>query len=131
MNSGRLESTSRRVDDPNSPRCIKTHIEHAMAARARQTGDSNKPSGPLTRYGPLYVCAVAAVALLVTLARAFQQDQLRSGGWGCEMSWMTPAYVPVLWEQPPSTKYRLYLYREQGWDLSDKVSTSPWCPGSP
>lgn len=43
----------------------------------------------------------------------------------CEMAWMSPGYLRMdgLTEQHSrlARKYALWLYREQGWDLSNKV----------
>ncbi|KAL7423956.1 GPI inositol deacylase [Cryptotrichosporon argae] len=71
---------------------------------------------------PTYKTFVLALFFLVatwTAYIAFSADQLRSGAWGCEMSWMMPSYHAVEWPDAPSTKYRLYLYREQGVDDQD------------
>lgn len=44
-----------------------------------------------------------------------------SGAWGCEMSWMTPSYIRIQDPIGPSSRYSLYLYREQGWDIDEQV----------
>lgn len=69
-----------------------------------------------TRHVASYLIAGMAAISSWFLYITFARDQATSGAWGCEMSWMTPAYVRVPWRDPSSTKYALYLYREQGWD---------------
>ena len=71
----------------------------------------------------LVVCAFTM--LLAGIAyHAFRVDQAISGIWGCEMSYMWPSYRLLAWPDSPSTKYRVYLYRESGWD-HDHVGDHP------
>jgi glycosylphosphatidylinositol deacylase len=69
-----------------------------------------------------WLLPVLGIAMLTLLHKAFTDDQRVSGTWGCEMSWMTPSYSRVDWPVSPSSKYTLYLYREQGWDDAVEVS---------
>ncbi|WVR09177.1 hypothetical protein IAU60_006239 [Kwoniella sp. DSM 27419] len=64
--------------------------------------------------------------------RLYTEDMARSGSWGCEMSWMMPTYHAVDWPDKPSPGYRMFRYREQGWDLDDQVSGHPaiFIPGN-
>lgn len=51
----------------------------------------------------------------------FSLDQARSGSMGCEMSWMSPTYHRLEWDQSTEQRYSVYLYREGGLDPA-KVS---------
>lgn len=35
---------------------------------------------------------------------------------------MTPSYKEIVWKDAPIQRYRLFWYREQGWDREEKVS---------
>lgn len=63
-------------------------------------------------FGPWLIVAIAALISWQTY-RGVTEDRTGLGRWGCEMSWMTPSYRLIPFR--PS-RYRLYLYREQGWD---------------
>lgn len=65
--------------------------------------------------------ALLAIGLTGLIFRCFQEDQTQSGTWGCEMSYMWPTYHKVEWSENPSSKYSLWLYREQGWDRDMRV----------
>ncbi|ORY29176.1 PGAP1-like protein-domain-containing protein [Naematelia encephala] len=71
-------------------------------------------SALLARLGVLLVSF--SVIFSWVIYRCYVFDQAQSGGWGCEMSWMTPTYSKIDWDEPPSSRYALWLYREQGWD---------------
>lgn len=64
------------------------------------------------------VCIVLATLYLSWQTyHGFIATRRTIGSWGCEMSWMTPSYSLVPFQ--PESRYRLYLYREQGWDADD------------
>jgi hypothetical protein len=67
----------------------------------------------------LYSYAAAFLVISYLVHASYRQDQRISGSWGCEMSWMTPSYIPI---QLNPGGYSLYLYREQGWDTDEHVS---------
>lgn len=74
-----------------------------------------------TRFlSPLF--CVLAFLFSCAIYQSFRADLKKSGSWGCEMSWMSPSYRRLEWTEFISTKYALYLYREQGWDSEDTVS---------
>lgn len=100
----------------SSPRRI--HPLHIGPRDDMATGVAPRAAGRawVTRHVASYFLAGLAAITCWTVYISFARDQATSGAWGCEMSWMTPAYVRVPWRDPPSTKYALYLYREQGWD---------------
>jgi hypothetical protein len=78
------------------------------------------PTRSAWRWTSAVWCLVgAAVTYLVYWC--FVDDQTQSGTYGCEMSYMWPTYHAVDWPDSPSSKYALYLYREQGWDRNDQV----------
>lgn len=78
---------------------------------------------PRTQFlSPLF-CALA-ILFSFSIYQSFRADLKQSGSWGCEMSWMSPSYRRLEWIDFISTRYALYLYREQGWDSEDTVSYS-------
>lgn len=81
----------------------------------------------MNRSSRLATSLVSIVGCLLSglLYHSYVEDQRLLGAWGCEMSWMTPSYIPLAWSDAPSLKYRTYLYREQGWDLDVTVSIQP------
>jgi len=68
----------------------------------------------ITRWLP--PCFALACTWLWYHSYALDCDQ--GGQWGCEMSWMTPSYVPIDLPDSPVPRYNLHLYRENGWDQS-------------
>ncbi|WVQ89980.1 GPI inositol-deacylase [Cryptococcus gattii] len=84
-----------------------------------------------TRFlSPLF--CVLAFLFSCAIYQSFRADLKQSGSWGCEMSWMSPSYRRLEWTEFISTKYALYLYREQGWDSEDTLSGHPvlFIPGN-
>jgi hypothetical protein len=69
------------------------------------------------------VLGLSLLSLLITwiIYNEFSKDLAVSGTWGCEMSWMTPSYVEIPWKDSPMKRYRLFWYREQGWDNEVQV----------
>lgn len=70
----------------------------------------------------LTACFAIAFIYLAYASFSFRDPALASR---CEMAWMSPGYLRMdgLTEQHSrlARKYTLWLYREQGWDLSNKV----------
>ena len=66
---------------------------------------------------------LAAITVLIACLAVWLHnvDVQRGANWGCEMSWMTPSYTLMDTDGSPTPRYRLYLYREQGWDTSQLV----------
>ncbi|AGV14473.1 GPI inositol-deacylase [Cryptococcus neoformans AD2-60a] len=86
---------------------------------------------PRTQFlSPLF-CALA-ILFSFSIYQSFRADLKQSGSWGCEMSWMSPSYRRLEWIDFISTRYALYLYREQGWDSEDTLSGHPvlFVPGN-
>ena len=74
------------------------------------------------------VCSILATVYIswqTYLGHVASRDSI--GSWGCEMSWMTPSYSLV--PTAPS-RYRLYLYREQGWDGQPRGRPVLFIPGN-
>ncbi|WRT68914.1 uncharacterized protein IL334_005896 [Kwoniella shivajii] len=48
------------------------------------------------------------------------------------MSWMSPSYHLLQWPENPISRYKVYLYREQGWDTEHFVAGHPviFIPGN-
>jgi glycosylphosphatidylinositol deacylase len=92
-----------------------------MGARSTEAETVSTPmkSRPYATY--TFIIFYAILTWLVY--RSYVQDQMHSGSWGCEMSWMTPSYIRLAWPEAPSKKYSIYLYREQGWDTEERVSS--------
>ncbi|KIR64172.1 GPI inositol-deacylase [Cryptococcus bacillisporus CA1873] len=78
------------------------------------------------------IFCVLAFLFSCAIYQSFRADLKQSGSWGCEMSWMSPSYSRLEWTEFISTKYALYLYREQGWDSEDTLSGHPvlFIPGN-
>lgn len=71
----------------------------------------------------------ALISAVISILISFQiYHGHGSTPWGCEMSWMTPSYSLVPVEQ--SSRYRLYLYREQGWDSTTTGRPILFIPGN-
>ena len=94
----------------------------ATMAFARQFIAHTLLSATSTRYA---TCLSSLFTLVVAwfVYGSYVHDLAQSGSWGCEMSWMTPSYIPIPWPEGPSSKYRIYLYREQGWDVEEQVGS--------
>jgi glycosylphosphatidylinositol deacylase len=69
----------------------------------------------------LLTSSLVSAVLTWIVYREYTSDVATSGAWGCEMSWMTPSYVEIPWPDTPLSRYRLFWYREQGWDNEEEV----------
>lgn len=78
----------------------------------------------MTIHLAVWSSTVLSLLFAWVLWASFEDDQRTSGQWGCEMSWMTPSYRLIEWADAPIRRYKLYLYREQGWDPDSEVSTT-------
>ncbi|KAL7417647.1 PGAP1-like protein-domain-containing protein [Mrakia frigida] len=73
------------------------------------------------RLPPLHVLPLLPLALCVLLlSHSLQLHSLQLGRWTCRMSWMSPSYIHMeglnSTRTPLASKYKLFLYREVGWD---------------
>jgi glycosylphosphatidylinositol deacylase len=73
----------------------------------------------MVRTIPLWLGPCLVIPLTWAWYRIYAIDYSQGGQWGCEMSWMTPSYIPIETPYSPVSRYKLYLYREIGWDGDD------------
>ena len=76
---------------------------------------------------PLILALVPLVALVLVLLASSAHVTGSLGRWTCRMSWMSPSYVLLRGVEEPSDwagRWRLFLYREQGWQGDEAVSPS-------
>lgn len=71
-----------------------------------------------------WLAPLLTTLVAVYVAWLYKVDSAQTAGWGCEMSWMTPSYLLIETPESPVPRYRLYLYRESGWDIQEEVSRS-------
>ena len=71
----------------------------------------------------IWLLSLTTLAITAITYHQFKLDQRDSGSWGCEMSWMTPTYRSIDTSDGPMPRYKLWLYREAGWD-DDQVSSN-------
>lgn len=98
------------------------------AHQDQRVGDATASSA--SRYAWRMPALVLAFSLaffyIAFLSFTFKEPALASR---CKMAWMSPGYLRMdgLTEQHSrlARKYALWLYREQGWDLSNKVCAMP------
>jgi hypothetical protein len=76
---------------------------------------------------PLHVIPLFPLVLFAALV--WQSTRLHAselGRWTCRMSWMSPSYLQMTALNtsvtPLASKYKLFLYREVGWDADQTVS---------
>ncbi|OCF72438.1 hypothetical protein I204_06817 [Kwoniella mangroviensis CBS 8886] len=97
--------------------------QHGIAVRALDTAKSRSVTVLSALLGVLYIWIVY---------HFYQKDLQESGSWGCEMSWMSPSYKLVEWQDNPIPRYQVYLYREQGLETESSVAGHPviFVPGN-
>lgn len=81
----------------------------------------------LFRLPPLHVLPLLPLVLFVAAFwHSSQLHALELGRWTCRMSWMSPSYLHITTLNttvtPLASKYKLFLYREIGWDGDQTVS---------
>ncbi|WVQ75443.1 hypothetical protein IAR50_005068 [Cryptococcus sp. DSM 104548] len=99
-----------------------------------------KPPQPLRRLNDLkssrsIVGIFGILALVISWAAfsVYREDVRVSGSWGCEMSWMSPSYVPLHWPKLRTPqRYGLYRYLEQRIDTDSPPGGHPviFVPGN-
>ena len=80
--------------------------------------------GTTKRAAAQWIIPLLTVVIALVTYQQYTLDQKESGSWGCEMSWMTPSYRPIETPDGPIPRYKLWLYREAGWD-DDLVRLPP------
>jgi hypothetical protein len=82
------------------------------------------PAAFRRRPPPLVLALGPLVALVLVLVASSAHVAGSLGRWTCRMSWMSPSYILLPGVEEPSDwagRWRLYLYREQGWDGDQTV----------
>ncbi|WWD06458.1 hypothetical protein V865_004548 [Kwoniella europaea PYCC6329] len=97
--------------------------QHGIAVKALETAKSRSVTSFSALLGVLFIWIVY---------HFYQRDLQESGSWGCEMSWMSPSYQLVEWQDNPIPRYQVYLYREQGLEMESSLIGHPviFIPGN-
>lgn len=82
---------------------------------------------------PLVGALVPLIVLVVILLTSSAHVKGSLGRWTCRMSWMSPSYIQLRGAEEPSDwagRWRLFLYREQGWDGDPTVRVARHLPSA-
>ncbi|WVQ64185.1 uncharacterized protein L199_002347 [Kwoniella botswanensis] len=101
----------------------RSDAQHGIAVKALETAKSRSMTS---------LSALLAVLFIWIVYHFYQRDLQESGSWGCEMSWMSPSYQLVEWQDNPIPRYQVYLYREQGLEMESSLIGHPviFIPGN-